>query len=94
MSTVTKDSYLRLIANRPYKFAAEEVDYREAEGQERCENCLHFYQRRIDDYGVCEIFRDGEGDDEESIEPTWVCSFHTTNGANFPLLIPKGKTSA
>jgi hypothetical protein len=60
MPLVTIDAYRRLIASRPYKFSADEVDYREADGEENCGNCLHLYKRAWDKYGVCEIFRDGE----------------------------------
>lgn len=97
MPLVTLDAYNRLTANRPYKFSAGEVDYREAqldaqgEGEEFCGNCLHFYQRKIDGYAVCEIFRDGEGDDEEPIKDNWVCVFHTVDGSVFPLLGRGGK---
>lgn len=99
MPLITLDAYKRLIANRPFKFSAEEVAYHEAkldaqgEGEEFCANCLHFYTRKLDGYAVCEIFRDGEGDDEEPIKPDWVCAFHTTDGETFPLLTPTDTTS-
>jgi hypothetical protein len=86
MATVSKESYLRLVENRPYKFDREEVAYREGEGEEVCAKCVHFYLRKTDGYAVCEIFRDGEGRNEKPIDPAWTCSFHTVNGKDFPLL--------
>jgi hypothetical protein len=93
MPLVTLDAYKRLTANRPYKFSSDEVDYREANGEDKCANCMHLYKRVLDSYGVCEIFRDGEGDDEEPIKDDWVCSFHTVDGEEFPLLKSTDKTS-
>lgn len=94
MPLVTLDAYKRLVANRPYKFSADEVGYRKSTGSEECANCFHLYKREWDKYGVCEIFRDGEGDKEEPIKDDWVCSFHTIDGEEFPLLTSRDKTSA
>lgn len=94
MSLVTLDAYERLMQNRPLKFSADEVDYREAKDEENCANCLHLYKRQLDGYAVCEIFRDGEGENEEPIKDDWVCSFHTQDGETFPLLKSTDKTSA
>jgi hypothetical protein len=86
MPLVTIDAYNRLVANRPYKFSGDEVNYRKADTDHTCENCLHLYKRAWDGYGVCEILRDGEGENEEPIKPDWVCDFNTVDGESFPLL--------
>jgi hypothetical protein len=83
---VSKDAYLRLIENRPYKFDAEEVNYREAEGDESCGDCQHFYTRKVDGYNVCEVFRDVTKKGENPIDPEKVCDFFTEDGEEFPLL--------
>lgn len=83
---VSKDTYLRVVENRPFKLDRTEVNYRDAEGDERCDGCQHFYTRKIDGYAVCEIFRDIEKDDELPIKPTYVCDFFTVDGSEFPLL--------
>lgn len=85
MATVSKALYDRLLENRPFKFSAEEVNYRDAEGEERCENCVHFYTRKVDGFNVCEIFRDDETD-EKGIDTVYACDFHTADGKTFPLL--------
>jgi hypothetical protein len=85
--------YQRIVQNRPFKLDSNEVEYREADSELSCSNCLHFYKRSIDGYKVCEIFRDGEGEDEEPIKDDWVCSFHTVDGEDFPLLKSTDKTS-
>jgi hypothetical protein len=83
MPLVSKESYLRLIENRPYKFSEEEVNYREAEGEVKCSNCVHFYTRKLDSFHTCEILRPAE---DASIDPERVCDFHTVDGEKFPLL--------
>jgi hypothetical protein len=70
--------------DRPEKMSAEDVDYRESEGKERCGRCLHFYERRVDSHGVCEIFRSEEAD-EDGVNPIYVCDFYTPDGEKFPL---------
>lgn len=81
--TVTKSLYDRVIADRPFKLNVEEVNYREAEGPEQCKNCVHLFERAVDQFRTCEIFRP---DDESSIEMEYTCSFHTTDNETFPLL--------
>jgi len=83
MASISKESYLRLIENRPYKFDTGEVSYREGDGEKRCKNCLHFFERVIDKFRTCEIYR---ASDDESIDPEYVCDFHTVDGVSFPLL--------
>ena len=82
---VSKQLYDLVVESRPFKLGADEVDYREAEGEEQCNNCWHFYERRRDNFGVCEIFRDDETD-RKGVNPDYVCSFHTVDGDKFPLL--------
>lgn len=83
MATVTKSLYDRMIENRPLKFDAEEVSYREADEEERCGKCMHFYSRKVDGHNVCEIFRPKE---DESVDPDYVCDFFSEDGEVFPLL--------
>ncbi len=90
MATVTKESYLRLIENRPYKFDEEEVNYRQGEDLERCGTCVHFFERVTDKFHTCEIFRPK---DDSTVNPAYVCDFHTTDGEEFPLLKPTDTTS-
>jgi hypothetical protein len=86
MATVSKESYLRLMENRPYKFDEEEVNYRESESyaDDRCDTCLHFYERVLDKFHTCEIFRPS---DDSTVKPDWLCDFWT-NGTT-----PTDKTS-
>ena len=84
--TVSKETYLRVIENRPFKLDKSEVDYRKAEGEEHCEDCQHFYTRMADGYAVCEIFRDIEKEAELPIKPDWVCDFFTEDFETYPLL--------
>lgn len=85
MATVSKNFYDRIVENRLVKFNAQEVNYRKAEDDVRCENCQHFFQRVWDKFHTCEIFRDEETD-EKGVSPVYVCDFHTINGVDFPLL--------
>lgn len=80
---VSKSAYDRLIETRPYKFSVDEVDYREAEGDEHCSDCVHFFERVKDKFHTCEIFRPTKGD--ESVNPDYVCDFFN-DGESFPLL--------
>jgi hypothetical protein len=92
MATVSKNLYDRLIANRPFKLSAEEVSYEEAKKRSkysflqkddpRCETCIHFFTRKVDGHNTCEIFRP---EDDESVEPEYVCDFHSIDGKEFPL---------
>jgi hypothetical protein len=83
MSTVSKESYKRLLENRPYKFDSKEVDYREHTGKEKCEGCSHFYTRQLDGFTVCEIYRTA---DDSPVDVDGVCDFFTVDGKEFPLL--------
>ena len=88
--TVSKDLYDRIIADRPFKLNAEEVNYRKSEGEELCESCNHFFLRNIDNHATCEIFRPAN---DEPVEFNYVCDFFSTDGEEFPLLTPKDTTS-
>lgn len=72
--------YQELIADRPEKAEPDAVNYRDAEGKERCSRCIHFFQSK--DRAVCEIMRP---EDEEDVEPNYVCNFYTFDGEEFPL---------
>ena len=57
-SRATFAEYQAMVDDRPEKLNEEEVNYRDAEGQERCGVCFHFFmqgggERRT----TCEIFR-------------------------------------
>jgi hypothetical protein len=85
--TVSKDMYLRVIRNRPFKFSGEEVNYRDSEYEDECcGECFHFYTRNKDGYAVCEIFRDVSKKDEQPVKDQYVCDFFTEEGEEFPLL--------
>jgi hypothetical protein len=79
---VSFSEYTALTRDRPSKFNQEEVNYREAEGEEHCAGCLHFYIGKVAGRNVCEILR---VQPEESIKPDWVCDFYTENGTEYPL---------
>ena len=84
--TISFDLYDRLIADRPFKFAPDDVGYVKAEGDYRCQGCVHFYTREVDDWHTCEILRDVKTDDDEhSIQPDWRCDFWT-DGEKYPYL--------
>jgi hypothetical protein len=83
MATVTKSLYDRMIADRPLKFDAEEVAYRESDGKEICATCIHFFTRSVDNHHTCEIYRP---DSDTSVDSQYVCDFHSTDGEHFPLL--------
>jgi len=80
------DDYTKLVHERPVKFNAREVAYKEAADiKHRCGRCMHYYERSIDAFAVCEIFRDDETD-ENGINPRYACKFFTRDGVDFPLL--------
>jgi hypothetical protein len=83
MATVSKSLYDRMIADRPLKFDADEVAYREAEGESSCSQCVHFFTREADKHHTCEIFRP---DEDKSVNPNFVCDFFSKDGEEFPLL--------
>lgn len=84
---ITKTDYDDMVADRPEKFTAEQVGYRKApRGSEyRCENCLHFYTRQVDRFGVCEIFRSLQTD-EEGVDPKYLCDWWTSDRDTHPLV--------
>lgn len=84
---VSLEKYFDVLDDRPYKFTAKQVGYKAApEGsQMRCASCLHFFRRAIDDFAVCEIFRDEETD-SDGVKPHWRCAFWTVDGQVHPLL--------
>ncbi len=85
MAQASLEEYKKLIADRPEKFTEEEVGYRKADaGEPQCRGCLHFFERRLDKFAVCEIMR-SERTDEEGVNPTWVCNFQTVDMEKFPL---------
>lgn len=85
----TLEEYRELVEDRPLKWTAEDVGYRRAEsGEPACKRCKHFFERRLDKFGVCEIFR-SEDTDEEGVDPNWTCSFNTLDMKKFPLLEEK-----
>ena len=79
--SVDFDLYKRLLENRPFKFAPEDVNYRNAEGKEHCGDCVHFYTRNVDGFHTCEIMRT-DGDD--SIIENYRCDFWTDDGEEYP----------
>lgn len=77
--------YEKMLSDKPTKFSAAEVNYREAEGSERCKLCFHFFtQGGGDRRTVCEIFRP-TGEDE-NVDPNYVCDFFTKESEEYPLL--------
>lgn len=79
---VSLKEYRELLDDRPEKLDPKDVDYREADDLRRCGKCLHFFERKIDGYGVCEVVRLAN---EEPIEEDHVCDLMTRNGEHFPL---------
>jgi len=88
--------YLRLLKDRPPKFHAKEVGYRQARsgegrnwttsGEPSCRTCRHFYVSKPAKRSVCEVVRPNL---DASIDPDWTCKFHTRDGINYPLLESK-----
>jgi hypothetical protein len=76
------EDYREMMEDRPAKADEDQVNYREADTKERCGKCLHFFERKIDGYGVCEILR---LPDNTPIEEDHVCDFFTRDGESFPL---------
>jgi hypothetical protein len=83
----TFEQYQEMIEDRPPKFQQDQVNYREADGEEQCSRCVHYFIGAVAGRNVCEILRTVP---EESIEPDWVCDFVTADGETFPLLGKKG----
>ena len=85
MGEVTKETYERLLENRPFKLNPDEADYGPGEGEIVCKNCIHYFERKADGFAVCEVVRPDE-DGVEAIQPFYKCRFWTNDGENFPLL--------
>lgn len=81
---MTKKDYDELMADRPRKWKPEQVDYREAKGEERCGNCVHMFRRVTDRFAVCELIR-SEEIDRVGIEAGKTCDWFTPDGEEFPL---------
>lgn len=83
VTDATMQDYRQMLEDRPYKFDQHAVDYkRAASGEPRCDGCLHYFEREIDQYHVCEILRP---EPEQSIMPEFRCRFQTADGEKFPL---------
>lgn len=79
----TMDDYEELMNMAPMKFDAKASSYHKAKGNEpRCDECLHWFEREVDQYHVCEIVRPVP---EEEIMAEWTCKFYTADGKKFPL---------
>jgi len=83
---IDKREYDKLIAERPRKFTPNEVGYRKAPrgSEQRCENCGHFYVRKVDGFTTCEIMRSAETD-EKGVDPKYLCNWWTRDGEDHPL---------
>jgi hypothetical protein len=84
MALATMAEYKELMTERPRKLTTEQVNYRRADGDMICAKCFHFYERRIDDRGTCELFRSPETD-EDGVKPYFTCDFFSPDGEEFPL---------
>lgn len=80
---INEKQYQALLNERPRKFTAEQVDYRDADGDDRCCNCQHYFNRPADNWGVCEIFRSVETD-KVGVKPGYTCNWMTWDGESFP----------
>lgn len=88
---VSFEEYEAVVSDRPEKLTEEQVEYRDAEGKEKCKVCWHFFtQGGGDRRTVCEIFRPS---DDGNVEPEKVCSFFTPDGEEYPLLKEKAGQS-
>jgi hypothetical protein len=85
---VSFEEYEQLLEDRPQKFTADQVNYREAEGEEKCRRCIHFFtQGGGERRNVCEVFRP----DNEDVDPDFVCDFVTQDGKKYPLQKEEGE---
>jgi len=76
--------YERIMSDRPEKLNEEEAGYTDPSSvRYKCSGCLHFLERKIDGFGVCELVRLL---DDAPIEPKAVCDYWTDDGEVFPLL--------
>ena len=83
MATVSKDAYIRILESRPYKFSADEVNFRQGDAKHVCSGCVHLFTRNVDDFHVCEIYRP---EDDDSVIAEGVCDFWTDDNEEHPLL--------
>lgn len=83
MATVTKDAYLRLLESRPFKFDGEEVNFRKGDAEHQCAGCVHFFERSVDSFKVCEVYRPP---DDDSVIANGVCDFWSEDNESHPLL--------
>jgi tRNA U54 and U55 pseudouridine synthase Pus10 len=81
MKTVSKELYLRLLEDRPFKLNEEESNYRKSDTKEECGNCSHFFERVVDEFHTCEVVRKL---DDSSIEGDYVCNFWTDGKESKP----------
>lgn len=80
----TKKHYDELLSAQVEKFTPEDVNYRDSENdREQCRKCIHYLVRRVDGFSLCEIVRP---EDNDPIDPDYVCQFFTKDGEKFPLL--------
>jgi len=79
----TYREYEDVLADRPAKFIPKEVDYKESKSTERCGICFHFFRQAGGrQRTVCEVVRD----DNQDINPLFVCRFFTVDAKTYPLL--------
>lgn len=80
------DDYLRLIADHPVKFTAEQVAFDPLRGARLgmpCRECIHWFLNPRRSETVCEIFRHA---DAHNVEAPGNCRFWTPDGKVFPML--------
>lgn len=82
-SVVSKEEYLELLDDRPFKFTPEQVNFREALDYEPpCCSCVHWHYAPMRNTAVCEVMRPPQ----EHVPSHWTCVFHTTDMEHYPLL--------
>ena len=62
MKLATLDEYHKMMDDHPRKLDEDQVEYRRSTEHEKCCHCIHFFERRLDDYGVCELMLPDNGD--------------------------------
>lgn len=82
---LTKELIARIMDARPFKLSASEVNYRDADSDDKCAKCAHFYQRVTDERGVCELFR-SDKTDAKGVDPEYVCDGFSPDNETAPLL--------
>ena len=76
------ETYKRLLEDRPFKLAPDEVNYRAGE-EHHCSDCIHFFSRKVDGFHTCEVMRPDD-DAVESIIANYVCDLYTSDGEEYP----------